>query len=313
MDWHQKCWRGNAAIFGMFGRYYRMPRGFDDALYLSQVQQAEAIRTGVEYWRSLRPHCMGTVYWQLNDDWPVASWASLEWGGRWKALHHAARRFYAPLLATAFRPGPRAPLEAHLVWDLPVAVKATATFALRRLSDGAAVRTWTCRETLPRAASRRLALPADVAAALPDLSPADIYAVRPAAPRRRAAATVDPASHFLTVEAEARAADGRVWRSGNTILLDVPKRCDLPRAGLAIRKVSPAKDERGAFDVELAAKAPAFFAWLADPPDPRGRFSDNLVTVLPGAPRVIRYHPAARTTATALGRRLHLTDLRACW
>ena len=88
MDWHQKCWRGNAAIFGMFGRYFRMPRGFDDALYLSQVQQAEAIRTGVEYWRSLRPYCMGTIYWQLNDDWPVASWASLEWGGRWKALHH---------------------------------------------------------------------------------------------------------------------------------------------------------------------------------------------------------------------------------
>ena len=311
MDWHQKCWRGNAAIFGMFGRYYRMPRGFDDALYLSQVQQAEAIRTGVEYWRSLRPHCMGTVYWQLNDDWPVASWASLEWGGRWKALHHAARRFYAPLLATAFRPGPRAPLEAHLVWDLPVAVKATATFALRRLSDGAAVRTWTCRETLPRAVSRRLALPADVAAALPDLSPADAYAVRPAAPRRRAAAAVDPASHFLTVEAEARAADGRAWRSGNTILLDVPKRCELPRAGLAIRRVSPATDEKDAFDVELTAKAPAFFAWLADPPDPRGRFSDNLVTVLPGAPRVVRYRPSAPTTTAALKRRLTLMDLRA--
>ena len=309
MDAHQKNGSANATILGMFDRLFRMPRGFDETLYLSQVQQAEAIRTGVEWWRSLAPWCMGTLYWQLDDDWPVASWSSLEWGGRWKALHHAARRFYAPLLATAFRPGLRAPLEAHLVWDLPVAVKATVSFALRRFSDGAAVRTWTCRETLPRAASRRLALPADVAAALPDLSPAGAYAVPAAAPRKDA---VDPTALFLAVEAEARAADGRVWRSESTVFLDVPKRCGLPRARLAVRKVSPAKDEPGAYDVELAAKAPAFFAWLSDPDDPRGRFSDNLVTVLPGAPRTIRYRPAARTTAADLRRRLKRTDLQAC-
>ena len=313
LDWHQKCWRGNAAIFGMFGRYYRMPRGFDDALYLSQVQQAEAIRTGVEYWRSLRPHCMGTVYWQLNDDWPVASWASLEWGGRWKALHHAARRFYAPLLATAFRPGLRAPLEAHLVWDLPVAIKATVTLTLRRFSDGAAVKSWTFRESLPRAAARRLKLPAELAAPLADPAPAAVYAVRKGAAPRKAAVGVDPTAHFLAIETEGRTEDGRVFRHEATVFLDFCKRCDLPRAGLAIRKVSPAKDEPGAFDIELTAKAPAFFAWLADPPDARSRFSDNLVTVLPGAPRVVRYRPSAPTTAAALKRRLRLTDLRACY
>ncbi|MBQ9727171.1 MAG: glycoside hydrolase family 2 protein, partial [Kiritimatiellae bacterium] len=129
MDAHQKNGPGNAIVQGMFGHYYRMPRGFAETLWLSQVQQAEAIRTGVEFWRSLRPYCMGTVYWQLNDNWPVASWSSLEWGGRWKALHHAARRFYAPLAAFVFRPGARAPLEAHLVWDLPFAVDATVRLA----------------------------------------------------------------------------------------------------------------------------------------------------------------------------------------
>ena len=320
LDWHQKCWRGNAAIFGMFGRYFRMPRGFDEALYLSQVQQAEAIRTGVDFWRSLRPHCMGTIFWQLNDDWPVASWASLEYGGRWKALHHAARRFYAPLAASAFRPGLRAPLEAHLAWDLPVAVEAKVAVTLRRFSDGAPVRSWTLRESLPRAGARRLALPDELAAPLPDLSveaerarwkaaPLPTGREAPDAPR----GAVDPTAHFLVLETEGRTADGRVFRHEATVALDVWKRCALPVSGLAIRRVAPAKDEKGAFDVELAAKAPAFFAWVADPADARGRFSDNLVTVLPGAPRVLRYRPSARTTAADLRRRLAVMDLRASY
>ena len=65
---------------------------------LSQFSQAEAIRYGVELWRRNRPVCMGAIYWQLNDNWPVTSWASIDWFGRWKALHYAARRFSNPVL-----------------------------------------------------------------------------------------------------------------------------------------------------------------------------------------------------------------------
>ena len=305
MDLHQKHRSGNAVILGMFGNYFRMPRGFDETLYLSQVQQAEAIRCGVEYWRSLRPWCMGTIYWQLNDNWPVASWSSLEYGGRWKALHHAARRFYAPLAAFAFRVGDAAPLEAHLVWDLPLAVEATVTVSLRRLADGSVVETKTFRESLRGAASRRLALPATFTAPRPNLSARGIHAKGGSAP--------DPTSHFLTIETEGRDAEGRVHRHETTVFLDVWKRCDLPRAGLAVRRVSPAKDEKGSFDIELAAKAPAFFAWLAVADDPRGRFSDNLVTVLPDAPRTIRYRPGTRMGAAELRRRLSTMDLRASY
>src|SRR5690606_27354663 len=68
-------------------------------VYLSQVQQGLAIRTAVEWWRSLKPHCMGTLYWQLNDTWPVASWSGLDHGGGWKGLHYMARRFFAPVAA----------------------------------------------------------------------------------------------------------------------------------------------------------------------------------------------------------------------
>ncbi len=96
---HQKNVGGNERIAATMFRYFRWPERFEDFVWLSQLQQGLAIRTAVEQWRSLKPHCMGTLYWQLNDTWPVCSWASLDYGGGWKLLHHMARRFYAPQLA----------------------------------------------------------------------------------------------------------------------------------------------------------------------------------------------------------------------
>ena len=97
MEAHQKNRGGNERIAATMFRYFRFPADFAKFVYVSQIQQALAIQTAVDYWRSLKPHCMGTLYWQLNDTWPVASWASLDYGGGWKALHHAARRFFQPV------------------------------------------------------------------------------------------------------------------------------------------------------------------------------------------------------------------------
>ncbi|MDG1423943.1 MAG: glycoside hydrolase family 2 protein, partial [Paracoccaceae bacterium] len=94
---HQKNAGGNARIAETMFRYFRFPTNFENFVYLSQVQQALAIKTAVDHWRSLKPHCMGTLYWQLNDTWPVCSWSSLDYGGGWKLLHHAAKRFYKPV------------------------------------------------------------------------------------------------------------------------------------------------------------------------------------------------------------------------
>ncbi|PYE86737.1 beta-mannosidase [Phyllobacterium leguminum] len=101
MEAHQKNAGGNARIAETMFRYFRFPEGFENFVYLSQIQQGLAIRTAVEYWRSLKPHCMGALYWQLNDTWPVASWSSLDYGGGWKALHYMARRFFAPVAVSA--------------------------------------------------------------------------------------------------------------------------------------------------------------------------------------------------------------------
>ncbi len=96
MEFHQRSPGGNSIILENFTRYFRFPEGFNSMLYLSQVQQALAIKTAVEYWRSLRPRCMGAIYWQLNDVWPIASWSSLEYSGRWKLLHYEAKKFFDP-------------------------------------------------------------------------------------------------------------------------------------------------------------------------------------------------------------------------
>ena len=101
MEAHQKNAGGNARIAETMFRYFRFPMDFTDFVYLSQVQQGLAIRTAVEFWRSLKPHCMGTLYWQLNDTWPVASWSGLDHGGAWKLLHYMARDFFAPVAAVA--------------------------------------------------------------------------------------------------------------------------------------------------------------------------------------------------------------------
>ncbi|MFC5079909.1 glycoside hydrolase family 2 protein [Vibrio thalassae] len=93
---HQKNASGNSIITEMFTRYFRFPASFEQMLYLSQVQQSIAIKTGCEYWRSISPICRGMLYWQLNDNWPVSSWSSIEYSGRWKQLHYHARRVFAP-------------------------------------------------------------------------------------------------------------------------------------------------------------------------------------------------------------------------
>jgi beta-mannosidase len=101
MEHHQRNKSGNARIAETMFRNFRFPMDFGNFVYLSQVQHGLAMKMAVEYWRSLKPHCMGTLYWQLNDTWPVASWSGLDHGGSWKLLHYMAREFYAPVLVTA--------------------------------------------------------------------------------------------------------------------------------------------------------------------------------------------------------------------
>ena len=105
MENHQKGQSGNQIILDYVSRRYRFPISQDALIYLSQLNQAHCLQVGVEHYRRTMPHCMGALYWQLNDTWPAASWSSIEFTGRWRALHHLARRFFAPAIVSAHVPG----------------------------------------------------------------------------------------------------------------------------------------------------------------------------------------------------------------
>ncbi|WP_436925767.1 beta-mannosidase [Halosimplex amylolyticum] len=100
MEHHQRNPGGNATILRRMADYFRIPFDFADFVYLSQLLQAEAMSTAIEYWRRRKPTTMGALYWQLNDLWPVASWSSIEYDGKWKAQQYAARRQFAPVLVS---------------------------------------------------------------------------------------------------------------------------------------------------------------------------------------------------------------------
>ncbi|MCP5054943.1 MAG: hypothetical protein GY940_47695 [bacterium] len=100
MKGHQKHPRGNKLIKTYMKRDYPKARDFEQFVYLSQVVQAEGLKVGMEAHRRAMPYCMGTLYWQLNDCWPVVSWSGLDYYGNWKALHYFVKKAYAPILVS---------------------------------------------------------------------------------------------------------------------------------------------------------------------------------------------------------------------
>ena len=118
MEHHQRSGIGNTTIMQYMLDWFRLPDGFDKTLWLSQILQGMAIKYAVEHWRRSMPRGMGTLYWQLNDCWPVASWASIDYHGRWKALHYMARRFFAPVLVSGVEDPEAGTVEIHVTSDL---------------------------------------------------------------------------------------------------------------------------------------------------------------------------------------------------
>jgi len=136
MELHQRSYKGNAAMLTQMTDTFRVPKGFAEMMYMSMVLQAEGIRFGVEHWRRNKHRVGGTLYWQLNDCWPVASWSSMDYFGRWKALHYSAKKFFAPLLLSIEDTGTK--MDLWLTSDLTAAWEGKARWALMTL-DGKAL------------------------------------------------------------------------------------------------------------------------------------------------------------------------------
>lgn len=132
MEEHQKCVGGNGKILTYISKYFKYPKDLDSLVYVSQLSQAEAVTMGIEHWRRNRGRCMGSTYWQVNDNWPVASWSSVDYYGRWKALHYAVKRAYGNVLVSF--DGDSKTAETHLSNESRETAKGTLEWKFLDLS-----------------------------------------------------------------------------------------------------------------------------------------------------------------------------------
>jgi beta-mannosidase len=132
MEHHQRHMYGNGKIIAYLTQSFCLPNDFPSLVYATQILQAEAMRMAVEHWRRNRERCSGALYWQINDCWPVASWASIDYFGRWKALHYSSRRFYAPILLSVEDAGDR--MGIFITNDTPQARPSEVRWSLQSLS-----------------------------------------------------------------------------------------------------------------------------------------------------------------------------------
>lgn len=253
MESHQKNAGGNARIAETMFRYFRFPSDFGNFCYLSQVQQGLAIKTAVEYWRSLKPHCMGTLYWQLNDTWPVASWSGLDHGGGWKAMHYMARGFYAPVAVMALPDRASGGVVVKAVNDC--LQKQKLSLELLVLDPAGKVK------PLKRISS---SLPPDKAVDVAKLKPGDL-----------------PSGHVLIMDYEAdNGSKGRVhfanepYKALNLVDPQISHRAEIKGVSLIIT---------------LLAKNAAFF--VAAETGVNGTYSDNVLDMLPGEKVTISFTP----------------------
>ncbi|MGG6895717.1 beta-mannosidase [Rhizobium sp. BR 315] len=256
MELHQKNAGGNERIAGTMFRYFRFPKDFPNFVYLSQVQQGLAIKTAVEYWRSLKPHCMGTIYWQLNDTWPVASWSSLDYGGRWKVMHYLVRRFFQPVSVAAIPSEDNKTIRFSIVNDTNVDVTADISVSLLKLDGERVLLTTAHAVCTPDAAMTALSIDADQV-------PADCLL----AWRFTASNGMGGEGHYVH---------------------GTYKALELQPSGLTVLREE--KEENGTVELTVTAKGLALFVMIET--EVEGRYSDNAFDLAAGERRRIVFTPA---------------------
>jgi len=170
---HQKNAAGNQKIHEYMLRDYPEPKDFPSFLYVSQVLQAEAIKIGAEHLRRIRPRAMGSLYWQLNDCWPVASWSSIDYFGRWKALQYYARRFYNDVLISPHEED--GAVAVYVVSDRTQPLSAEVNFRLMSL-DGKVLKKVTQPVQIPALSSKiYMKIPREELLNIPGADPASTF------------------------------------------------------------------------------------------------------------------------------------------
>lgn len=266
MEYHQRSPVGNSIILENFSRYFRFPCGTQNMLYLSQVQQALAIKTAVQYWRSLRPYCMGAIYWQLNDVWPVASWSSIEYSGQWKLLHYEAKKIFAPLALFLYKKDQV--VYAYVINETSVekSVKVSLSFL-----------DFMGKEKLPS-----LTLTARVSS-----DSAICLWQKPIAELEKQG--LNPLEVFMYGSMECNTSDSSFYKTCDTLFLSVWKKCNLEKAHI---KYSVELDKSNRAFIRFSSDMPAFYVSV-ETVGLKGILSENMFTLLPGKEKLISFTPSS--------------------
>lgn len=272
---HQRHPRGNQLIKIYMLREYNMPKDFESFLYVSQVLQAEGIKVGAEHFRRIMPRNMGSLYWQANDVWPVASWSSMDYFGRWKALMYYTKRFYEPLLVSPHLEDDGT-LNVYVVNDSPDVKKAELVLCLVDLG-GKTLSTKT--------------LPIDAEAIK-----GKVYFSQKS---QEFLAGNDPSGAFLLTELKV----GGKTVSTNQVYFK-------PFKELAVKKpqiTTNVEKTATGFKLTLTTDTLAKSVYLAGFKD--GFFGDNYFDLIPGRPRIVEYRAAASMTVEEFKKSLKVRSL----
>jgi beta-mannosidase len=289
MEQHQRS-HGNGRIMEYLLTWFRMPDGFENTLWLSQILQGMSIKYAVEHWRRMMPRGMGTLYWQLNDCWPVASWSSIDYHGRWKALHHMAKSFFAPLLVSGIEDVARGTVEIHVTSDLLTPVHANLQWVVTDI-DGKVLRKGGRKVRAAERSSRRVAV-----LHLHDLTEA--HEKRGLLVWMELKTPGQPASRNLVFFARP------VKRP--RIFPPRPRHLDLSRKPGIRTKVERRAD--GSFDLTVTTERPALWVWLElDKVD--ATMSDNFFHLRPRLGMNINVKPAKSMPVSELRKKLVVRTL----
>jgi beta-mannosidase len=276
MEHHQRSGIGNTTIMTYLLDRFRLPDEFEATLWLSQILQGMAMKYAVEHWRRNMPRTMGTLYWQLNDCWPVASWSSIDYHHRWKALHYMAKQFFAPVLVSGVEDAEKGSVSIHISSD--------------RLELSTGQLTWTVTDVKGKTISQgnkqvKIGHGSRQASILNAAKYIKVYGVR-----------------NLMVWIELSINGKNV--STNLVTFARPKHFELYEPEIE-SKVSL---ENGTPVVTLTSKSPALWTWL-ELTGIDARFSDNFFHLRPGKPVTITLSTNKRLSVSELRKCLRIRSL----
>lgn len=277
MKWHERGLTGNLRIQNMTGNYFKVPKDFDSTLWVSQIVQGYGIKIGAEAWRRDMPRSMGCLYWQYNDCWPVASWSSVDYYGRWKALHYMARHFYAPILVSGLEHREDQTVDVFVTSDELKDHHGTLAWEVTDF-QGSSLKKGSQRIEIPTRCSQKI-LTLDL---------------------KEECQEAGPGSALVWLKLHVQ---GKIV-SENLVTLVPPKELAVPDPKI---KMTVAETSDG-FKVKLTAEKPALWAWLSmDEQD--ASYSDNFVHLDSRAPVEIIVRPKQLMSRSDLGKNLKVKSL----